>query len=82
MAEPVVTLHGTQAIAVTKSDATEYYPPITLYVGGTGNVAVVDALGGASVIFTAVPAGTVLPVRVRQVLSTGTTATALVGVRP
>ena len=49
-----------------------------LYVGGGGAVAIVDAEGGTTV-FAGVPSGSVLPVRVRQVRSTDTTATALVG---
>ena len=47
-----------------------------IYVGGAGNIAVV-MLGGQTVTFTAVPVGAILPIRVKQVLSTGTTATLL-----
>jgi len=49
-----------------------------LYVGGAGDVKVVT-VGGSTVIFSAVPAGTILPVAVVRVFSTGTTATSLVG---
>lgn len=49
-----------------------------LYVGGTGDVKVLTMFG-STVTFTAVPAGTVLPVAVIRVFSTGTTATNLVG---
>ena len=49
-----------------------------LYVGGAGDVAVVDAEGGATT-FRNLSAGQVLPVRLRAVRSTGTTATDLVG---
>jgi hypothetical protein len=45
-----------------------------LYVGGAGNVAV-TTIGGDDVIFNAVPIGTVLPVQVLKLKSTGTTAT-------
>jgi len=45
-----------------------------LYVGGTGDVSVITT-GGSTITFSAVPAGTILPVRCRQVKSTGTTAT-------
>lgn len=45
-----------------------------LYVGGLGNVNVVT-IGNDTVLFNAVPAGSFLPVQVKQVLSTGTTAT-------
>ena len=49
-----------------------------LYVGGAGDIAAVMA-SGASVRFPAVPAGSVLPVRLTRILSTGTTATSMVG---
>jgi len=44
-----------------------------LYVGGGGDLAVV-MLGGSEVIFSAVIAGTVLPIRVKKVKLTGTNA--------
>jgi hypothetical protein len=49
-----------------------------LYVGGAGNIAAVMA-SGVSVTFSAVPAGTVLPVRLTRILATGTSATSMVG---
>lgn len=49
-----------------------------LYVGGAGNAAVTMA-GGEEVTFTGLLAGVVYPLRVKIVKSTGTTATALVG---
>lgn len=45
-----------------------------LFIGGAGNVAV-TTIGGDDVIFNATPIGTVLPVQVLTVKSTGTTAT-------
>lgn len=48
-----------------------------LYVGGTGHVSVVTA-GGDTVLFSAVPVGTILPIRCKRVRSTGTTATLIV----
>ena len=48
-----------------------------LYVGGAGNLVAVS-ISGEVVTFTAVPAGTVLPIRVKRVNATGTTATAIV----
>lgn len=45
-----------------------------LYVGGAGNVAV-TTIGGDDVTFNAVPIGTVLPVQVLKLKSSGTTAT-------
>lgn len=73
-ADATVSARG--AIAVTKSDSTILNCTRALYVGGAGDVAV-KMIEGQSVIFTAVPAGSILPVQVTQVLSTGTDATAI-----
>ena len=48
-----------------------------LYIGGDGNISVVMS-GGGTVAFSGLPAGTILPVRVDRVRSTGTTATGIV----
>ena len=48
-----------------------------LYVGGAGDVAVVTA-AGSEVTFSAVPAGSFMPIQVSQVKDTGTTATLMV----
>lgn len=48
-----------------------------LYVGGLGDVRVLTA-GGDDVVFSALPAGTFVPVNVVRVFSTNTTATNLV----
>lgn len=65
--------------AVTKSDATVLDPPTRgIYVGGAGDVAVRFASGQNSVTIPSVPAGTILPIAVDKVLSTGTTATGMV----
>lgn len=49
-----------------------------LYVGGAGNVRV-TTVAGDDVLFSGVAAGTVLPVSVKRVWSTNTTATAIIG---
>lgn len=67
------------AQALTKSDSTTYTPTRALYVSGTGDVAVVMAGDGGTVIFKAVPAGMLLPIRVTKLMSTDTTATLVVG---
>lgn len=46
----------------------------SLYVGGTGDVTLVSVSGDV-MLFSAVPVGTILPVRHTRVNSTGTTAT-------
>jgi hypothetical protein len=49
-------------------------PGCFLYIGGTGNVSVIT-IGGDQLIFNGVPAGTTLPIQVRRLRATGTTAT-------
>lgn len=65
------------AVAVTKSDSTVLNATRALYIGGDGNVAVTMS-GGGDATFVGLLAGTILPVRVTKVLSTGTTATNIV----
>lgn len=50
-----------------------------LYVGGAGNVTLLTA-AGTTVLFSSVPAGTVLPVSCKRVNSTGTTATLMTAI--
>lgn len=77
-------LQAGRAAAVTPSD-TVNIPAVTggtnngcvLYVGGDGNLRV-TTIGGDTVTFVGVLAGTFLPVQVLRVLSTGTTATNIV----
>jgi len=64
------------AATVTVSDTTRFAPSV-IYVGTTGNVNVVTSQG-TTVLFAAVPAGAVIPVRVIGVNSTSTTASTLV----
>lgn len=49
-----------------------------LYVGGAGDVKV-NTAGGTTLTFSAVPAGTVLPVQISRVWEADTTATLMVG---
>jgi hypothetical protein len=49
-------------------------PGCFLYVGGTGNVSVIT-IGGDTITFNGVPAGTTLPIQVLKLRSTSTTAT-------
>lgn len=64
------------AVAITKSD-TESNTFSSIYVGGTGAVTVLTE-EGTTVTFSAVPVGTIIPIRTRRVLA-ATTATLLVG---
>lgn len=72
---------ATSARTITISDTTSYSPPFRgVYVGGTGDLAVMMAQDNVAVTFKAVPAGSLLPICVSQILSSGTTATLIVGV--
>lgn len=64
-----------RAVAVTKSDATILPATRGLYIGGTGDVAVIMAGDTAAVTFSAAPVGVILPLQVTKVMSTNTTAT-------
>ncbi|WP_127145090.1 spike base protein, RCAP_Rcc01079 family [Pelagibacterium montanilacus] len=76
---PAQSAPAGHAISLTPSDAVEIGQPVRgLYVGATGDLAV-EMASGEAVIFAAVPAGSILPVRVRKVLATGTLASAIVG---
>jgi cytochrome oxidase Cu insertion factor (SCO1/SenC/PrrC family) len=64
------------AVEITKSD-TENNAYSGIYVGGTGAVTVVTE-AGTEVTFSAVPVGTIIPIRTQKVKA-ATTATLLVG---
>jgi hypothetical protein len=66
------------AVAIVPDDAI-FFRVLGLYVGGAGNV-IVETEGGTTVTFTAVPVGTVLPIRIKR-LRAGTTATNILGFR-
>lgn len=67
--------------AVTPSDTAGSgdltYVSRSIYVGGAGNVVAIT-IADAEVTFTAVPVGTILPIRAKRIKATGTTATNLV----
>lgn len=72
---------ATSGRTITISDTTLYSPPFRgVYVGGTGDLVVMMAQDSVAVPFKAVPAGSMLPICVSQILSSGTTATFIVGV--
>jgi hypothetical protein len=66
-----------RAVAVTKSDSTILNCE-GFYVGGAGNVAIVAKRGGDAVTFTACIVGQVYPIACSKIMSTNTTATAIV----
>lgn len=71
------TVSAYDAAAVTPSDSVDIRPTRALFVGVAGNIKVDMALG-TTLTFTDVQAGSILPVQVKRVYSTGTTATSIV----
>lgn len=63
----------TDFAAVTASDGSDQADHDAIYVGGAGDISVVDHRG-TTILFKAVPLG-ILPVRVKRIRSTATTAT-------
>lgn len=74
---PTVPYQPRSVTAVTPSDSTDLDPYCkALYIGVAGDVTVIPKINAdsASVTFKAHPVG-YMPIQVRRVLSTGTTAT-------
>lgn len=61
-------------VAITPSDANELGQEMMIYVNVTGDVRITDD-HDTTLTYTAVPAGTILPVVASKVWATGTTAT-------
>jgi hypothetical protein len=65
------------AVVITPADGTDIANPgnvRALYIGGGGNLNV-DMADGTTVLFSNVPAGSIIPIRVKRVRNTSTTAT-------
>lgn len=70
-----------RAITITPADGSDIANVSrAIWVGGAGNLAVILAGDTSAVTFTGVPAGTLLPLRVKRVMSTNTTATSIVAI--
>lgn len=66
------------AASVTPSDAQPLgHVTRALWVGGAGRLRV-EMMGGGAIVFEGIAQDTLLPIRVRKVFETGTTATDLV----
>lgn len=75
--QPSLSGPASSGFAVTPNDATDFPQPTrALYIGNGGQVSV-QMLTGEALTLSAVPGGSLLPIRVRRVLATGTTATAI-----
>jgi hypothetical protein len=71
----LVSNSASSSVVLTKSDSTSVTCD-QLYVGGTGDVYIKHTSSGATVIYSAVPVGTILPVRLKDGrLMAATTAT-------
>lgn len=69
-----LTAPAREAAAITPSNETDLAAMSrAIYVGGAGDLAVTMA-SGLPAVFRNVPAGAILPIRARRVLSDGTTA--------
>jgi hypothetical protein len=67
------------AISLTPNDGVDVAQGVRgLYIGVTGNVNLITNQGN-TVLFTAVPAGVILPIMVKRLLAASTTASAIVG---
>jgi hypothetical protein len=75
-ADATVSAHSAEV--VTPSNSTVLKPTRALYIGGAGDVKVDMAERGTAVLFTALLAGTILPVQVTKVYSTDTDATNII----
>ena len=72
---PTFPMFPGDAALITTSDTVTFNPSV-LYIGVGGNVRVLTAQG-TDIVFSAVPAGFILPVQVIRVYATNTTASSM-----
>jgi len=73
---------ASRGVAITPSDITDLPAGVrALWVGGAGDISVILADDTDPVTLSAIPPGTLLPLMVRRVRATNTTATNIVGLR-
>ena len=70
---PTFPMFPGDAASVTPSDTSNFVEPSVLFIGTTGAVRVLTAQG-SDVTFSAVPGGTILPLQVLRVYTSGTSA--------
>lgn len=74
-------LQGSSAFAIAPNDSTDLAAvTAALYVGFTGDISLICSSDTTPVTFFNVPGGSFLPLRVKRVRSTLTTASGIVGV--
>ena len=72
---------GTDAVTIGAGSDDLTYRLIGFYVGTTGDVAVITNKD-TTLTFKNVPAGAIIPVHIKKILATGTTASNIVGFKP
>lgn len=77
-AQPSLSGPASSGFPVTPNDGADLAETTRALYIGTGGTLAVRMLSGATLTFTGVAAGSLLPVRVVRVLATGTTAGAIV----
>jgi hypothetical protein len=79
MSKKTATHTATVCLAVTPSDSTDltYSTCRAIYVGGDGNISIVDG-AGTTVVFIGLTANSILPVQTARINATGTTATSII----
>jgi hypothetical protein len=68
--------HPSNGAAVTPNDSADLPRSGILYVGTGGSIAI-TTVGGDTLTLTGVPSGSWIPVRVKRVFATGTTASGM-----
>lgn len=71
---PAAAHPAVSAVAVSPNDTTDLGSVRALYIGSTGSISVLLHEDDTPVTFANVPAGALLPIAVRVVRTTGTTA--------
>lgn len=77
MSNAMATYAARAAAAITPHDSTNFSPCRAIYVG-TGGTVVAVFENDAAITFINVPSGAILPVRLKRVNNTSTTASSMV----
>ncbi len=76
----IINASASQSFSIIPSDTDELeYVTRMLYVGSAGDISCLLTADESITIFKNIPAGTVLPLRVRKIFNSGTTASQIVG---